>query len=45
MAWHAYVQYSYIPGGQLYIGLPGVIKTKTGLDKFYGNFFIKNIFI
>ena len=27
------------------LGLPGVIKTKTGLDKFYGNFFIKNIFI
>ena len=33
---------------QLYLtdlGLPGVIKTKTGLDKFYGNFFIKNILI
>ena len=32
----------YIFGSR--VGLPGVMKTKTGLDKFYGNFLLK-IFI
>ena len=28
----------------LQLGLPGVMQTKTGLDKYYRNFFIKKYF-
>ena len=35
--YHAWAELHLAPR----VGLPGVMKTKSGLDKCYGNFFIK----